>query len=89
MDTTVVRETGKVIKVKNLGWLLKHRKEVRYFEIVDPSITQCGDCAMIAHLSGGGTYTTPWASRSVLRDWVHRPVFKGMRMVWFGRETIT
>lgn len=61
-------------RVKNLGWLLRHWKEVRSFEIVtDGSM----GALLIAHLDDG-QYRVWFTSYSVLIEWLDRPVFRGV-----------
>lgn len=96
--TVHVSPDGKVKPVKNLGWLLKHWKEVERFEVMPWGLQQVGgkphrpgkhhwDALMIAYLRDGGRYEALWADRSVMRDWLHRPVFRGVPVKWFGEQT--
>lgn len=82
--STVARR-GRTKQVKNLGWLLKHWRDVDHFET---EMLPSGEVLMVAYLRDGGTYQTNWASPNVMRQWLHRPVFRGIRVVWMGEETI-
>jgi len=72
---------GSLIRaVKNLGWLLKHWKEVESFEMRD-------DYVLMARLRGRNIYAIKWADPTVARDWLSRPVFRGIPVRWFGEDT--
>lgn len=75
--TMVFRPFAKERTVKNLGWLLRHWREVRHFYVValEPSTS----ALMIARV-GDGLYVTKWASLSILREWVKRPVFRDVEV---------
>lgn len=72
--------------VKNLGWLLRHQKEVQGLYVTVPVDAKSTECTLIADLTGGGEYRTPFASRSILALWLRRPVFQGLPLVWFGEK---
>lgn len=71
--------------VKNLGWLLRNWKSVESFTI-NPHPKEEGqwqaDCHLIAHLKGGGTYETGFASAQILKNWLNRPVFRDVPQNW-------
>jgi hypothetical protein len=73
-------------EVKNLGWLLKNRKNVEQIEAA-PSKARMTDAILIAYIRDGKVYATPYASRSVLAGWLARPVFMGVPLNWFGHMT--
>jgi hypothetical protein len=84
-----VSPEGRARAVKNLGWLLRNWKAVERFEIRPPpkgTEFSHGDALMIAHLHDGERYEILWASREVLKDWIHRPVFRGIDVDWFGEK---
>tara|TARA_Y100000310_G_scaffold339913_1_gene434088 strand:- start:494 stop:781 length:288 start_codon:yes stop_codon:yes gene_type:complete len=89
--TTVTLKNGwkteKVREVKNLGWLLRHWKEVTYFD-VSPSEFGPGGAHLVAVLKDSVRYETEFACASVLRGWLKRPVFKGVRLFWFNYRTV-
>lgn len=85
----VVSPEGKKKDVKNLGWLIRNWKSVESFSISksnEPGYGATG-AHMVAHLRSGGMYVTEWASKEVCRDWLRRPVFRGIELVWFGEKT--
>ena len=92
MNATITRPGKSPRKVKNLGWLLSHWKEVAKFEVNPPLVKDTNVEALLrAHLKDGGEYTVTFASASVLWDFLHRPVFFGLPLQWmFGayREII-
>lgn len=85
-----VTPEGRVRPVKNLGWLVKHWKEVDRFVVVKaPSEFQpMTDAILVAHLRDGGRYESTFASKDLLKDWLHRPVFRGLPVDWFGERTV-
>ena len=80
--------------VKNLGWLLRHNREVLHFEVFEINVAGKGyrhswtkDVRLVAHLIGGSTYETEFADRLVLYEWLDRPIFRGRPVTWFGKLT--
>lgn len=73
---------GKVRAVKNLGWLLRHWKEVESFTVDPHPDTPRTDCILRATMRDGTKYETDFASASILNDWLHRPVFRGLPVQW-------
>lgn len=88
--------------IKNLGWLLVHWQEVERFELVPhthvkywvgdelrdlPPKKHNADWLLIAHLKGDVQYVAEWADYTTLRDWLVRPVFKGVPVTWLGIRT--
>jgi len=82
MATVFNRKTLKVRSVKNLGWLLKHWREVKRFTVNDCN-TPIAEAMLYADLDTL-TYSTPFASKTVLEGFLSRPVFRGLRVNWFG-----
>jgi len=84
----ITDSNGNVIRqVKNLGWLLKHWKQVKFFRVYYHNVS---DCVLQAVLNNGTRYLTTWESRQVMTDWLHRPVFRGLSIYWVsdgGKET--
>lgn len=71
--------------VKNLGWLLRNWQLVKSFTVIPhPEVSQGSqpDAVLIAHLKGNGEYQTGFASREILKDWLNRPVFRGLPVEW-------
>lgn len=72
--------------VKNLGWLRRHWADVDHFRIVAGGAS--GRTHMFAILRDGRIFDTPWADAGVLREWIHRPIFRGVRVIWNGEEKV-
>lgn len=88
---SIVVHGDKVRKVRNSGWLCRHWQDVDYFEIQTSSLGALGpmvDAYMIAHLHDGGRYETPWADLGMMRDWLKRPVFRGVRVCYVDHARI-
>lgn len=98
----VVNADGSYREVLNLGWLLRHWQEVQGFEVLTGTARHIGgfevpntdqdrlgqwDATLVAHLRDGRRYVSRFASHRVLLDWLQRPVFKTVPLVWFGLET--
>ena len=79
-----VRRSGKTKKVKNLGWLLRHWKETRSFEV---GTTADGDYTLTA-FGDDWVFTTPYASLSVLHKFLNRPVFVGLPVAWLSADKV-
>jgi hypothetical protein len=79
--TGIYAPSGVLIRaVKNLGWLRQHWKDVVSFEMRP-------DYVLMAYLRDGNIYAIKWASPTVARDWLSRPVFRGLPVKWFGVDT--
>lgn len=74
---TITSPDGKVRTVKNLGWLLRHWKDVTRVA-VNISTEQHTDCVLVAYTRNGSIYETPYASLTVLFGFLDRPVFRGL-----------
>jgi len=81
-DAFILKPNGRQVPVKNLGWLLKNWKEVKSFELHSKGLI---DGYMIAHLRDGGSYHSAWNSKSIMLDWIKRPVFYGLPYSLDGR----
>ena len=71
--------------VKNLGWLLRNWKQVESSTIEKHPPVKRGfqpDAVLIATLKQGGEYRSGFSCASVLRDWLNRPVFRGVPQNW-------
>jgi hypothetical protein len=87
--TYVLYPDGSSKPVTNLGWLLAHWRSVNRFDvsrITDPR--GYPEARMVATLKDGRQFITDWASASVCRQWLHRPVFRTCPMRWFGVDTV-
>lgn len=69
---------GKAKAVKNLGWLLRHWKDVEWLGFnYAPDSKRKIDGQLVAKLTDGSTYLTDYASLSVCWNWLDRPIFRG------------
>ena len=68
--------------VKNLGWLLRHWKEITVFHIKKhPDTGEKGyqpDAVLIALLHDGRQYQTGFSCATVLNGFLDRPIFRGL-----------
>lgn len=74
----VFKPNGKVVKVKNLGWLLKHagKNLISLVEIVGgPS--RHGGAELVVRFDDGTVFVSDFASLVVLWGFLDRPVFHG------------
>lgn len=76
-----------ITPIKNLGWLLRHWRDVKRFVVEETNYPDMGDCFLRAILRDGREYGTFWESRSVCREWLRRPVFRTAPLRWFGVDT--
>ena len=78
------------VRVKNLGWLLKHWKEAEIMfielerDVKHPSPHWEGQLTVQGK---GWVYTTAWASLSMCVEWLNRPVFRGLPLMYSGLLT--
>lgn len=70
------KRTGKTKEVTNLGWLLKHASEVTGFSTED---TSDGGALLVAWFPYGH-YKVNFASAIVMRRWLRRPSFIGLKL---------
>jgi hypothetical protein len=85
MSATVTYANGTTRQVKNLGWLLRHWKNVEQIQVSAPWTNAEGRLVVIlgqscAHMS----YDTLFMSRAVLHNFLDRPVFRGVPVDWLG-----
>lgn len=83
---TVSYPNGKVKTVRNLGWILRHWKDVESFTITDEGNARAWGCKLRANLKDGAVYETNFADRDVCYKFLHRPSFHGIRVEWFNLE---
>jgi hypothetical protein len=73
--------------VKNLGWLLRHGREVLTIRVVDRHGNTRGGVRLIATLEGDLIFGIDFADRNVLRDWLHRRrAWRGLPLNWLGEQ---
>jgi hypothetical protein len=78
-----VRRNGKTKVVKNLSWLLRHWRSTRSFEV-----GIAADGYTLTAFGDDWVFTTPYASLSVLHDWLNRPVFVGLPVAWLVADKV-
>lgn len=77
---TVIVRNNKPKAVKNLGWLLRHWKEVEWLGFnYQPNSREMIDGELVAQLKGGTVYLSSYSSLSVCWNWLNRPIFKGLQ----------
>ena len=70
-------------EVKNLGWLLNHWREVKTLEF---QYNEYGGGLLIAELENTNSYWCDWESAEVFRNWIDRPVFRGLPLTLNGQQ---
>lgn len=82
---------GRRTPVKNLGWLLKHWKDVDYFRVTDLPHGRGLLQAVLRRQKPWlpTSYVCEWESLSHCLEWLHRPVFRTMPIVRQAPEHIT
>lgn len=73
---------GTVREVTDLGWLLRHWKDVERFNAY--ALPRGDGMRLEAYLWDKRRYVVNFASGSIMRDWLNRPVFKNAKIVWEG-----
>jgi hypothetical protein len=73
MMSTVTYDNGRVFTVKNLGWLLRHKRDIVSLTIT-PIGNGCADMEVSLELVSGKTavYRTQWASMTICREFINR-----------------
>lgn len=89
ISPSIVRKADRVTtkQVKNLGWLLRNWQMVTRFDAI-PSPNPTDDIYLIAHLSDGRTYETGFASKTVMVNFLNRPIFAGLELSVDGKISI-
>ena len=86
---TVERPGGSKKEVKNLGWLLANWKLVSRITVKKHSPTfPHTDALLVVDMDDGRIFTCDFASSSLLLRFLHRPVFIGMTIHWFGQSLL-
>lgn len=70
MTAIVIRTDGTFRKVKNLGWLLRHRQDGIRTIVTYPVFD--GQSTLEVELGSGQVFMAGFASHTVLIDWVRR-----------------
>lgn len=96
MSAKVYYRAGKYKYVKNLGWLLKYGRLATLVRVSDATAhnNHYGtdyDCIMAVYFDNKLTdiqcFECGWADRTILKEWIHRPIFRDLPLTWFGKET--
>jgi len=82
---------GRVHNVKNLGWILRHWREVAWSGWTDltPGRDWSGRVTFRAKRGADWTsFQTDWACLDVFLHWMHRPVFRGLPLLVNGQKRL-
>lgn len=81
MTAYVLDVNGRARPVKNLGWLLRHSRDVVKFEFSDSHCAACGQntptTRMVATLRSNEVFLIDWHDRDLAVKWIDRPSFAG------------
>ncbi len=90
LQESLIYVNGAYKEVKNLGWLLRNWTRVEKFEVkLARQADEMTDAVLIAHLEDGQFYSTLYASLEVLKDWLNRPIFRGLPVAWPNGQTVS
>jgi hypothetical protein len=87
MSTVIHPEIPFALRVKNLSWLLRHWKDVEKFHLLPFDTGKVCDGLLVATMIDGSSYVSSFASFDLARQWLHRPVFRGLPLNDCGTET--
>lgn len=73
MSAIVIKTDGTFKRVKNLGWLLKHRQDGIKSVSIIPNTH--GGCGLDVELESGQVFCTDFADKSVCIDWTRRFIY--------------
>lgn len=79
--------SGAIKRVKNLGWLIRNWKLVGKFEVIRDTEFPNEAILIAFDRSNRLIYSSPFASLSICREWLHRPVFRTLPLLWLGKQT--
>jgi hypothetical protein len=78
--------------IRDLGWLLRNWQHVSSFKVTrHPQRGEMPpDVTLTAKLKTGkhDFYSTPFMDKTILADWLHRPVFDGLPVTWLGKKHV-
>lgn len=81
----VIDTNGNKKEVKNLGYLLRNWKQVKYFQIIsEHMLNPDNDAYLIAYMYNSKRYETGFASKTVLNSFLKRPVFYDLKAIVNG-----
>lgn len=86
MINQVVRANGTVFNPRNLGWILKH-----WMEVESINARRSGEGYIVLFWARSPqtkwwSFETYFMDGSVLKDWLDRPVFRGLTITWNGSK---
>lgn len=74
-----LNKSTKEIKVKNLGWLVRHWKEISSLGFNYVPFDMC-DGQLVGRLKNGSVYFSDFASFQVCWHFLNRSIFKGLEL---------
>jgi hypothetical protein len=74
---TGLNKSTKEIKVKNLGWLLRHWKEISSLRFNYAPLNMC-DGQLVGRMKDGSVYFSDFACFHVCWNFLNRSIFKGL-----------
>jgi hypothetical protein len=86
-----ISTAGRVRNVKNLGWILRHWRDVASAEWQDqiPGRNWSGRVTVRAKSGAAwASFQTDWACLDVFLSWMHRPVFRGLPLLVNGQKRL-
>lgn len=86
MAKVYYKATNKSKTVKNLGWLLRHSKDVNYLQVLVPN--ECYNQTILKAVCDDWTYEINFACLTVLHNWLNRPSFKGYKVYWHDKPCL-
>lgn len=82
MSSFVISAIGnpcKIRKVKNLGWILRHWKDILSVKFHYNRLESFTNDGLVEfYLLDGRKYFTDYASFDVFLNWIDRPIFRGL-----------
>lgn len=76
---------NEVKEVKNLRWLLENCCKIENFSVTEYWKPEKAEAFLVARLNGGkGFFTTAFANKNLLWQWLMRKKFTGIKVDWFG-----
>lgn len=83
----IVYADGREKRVKNLGWLLRNWRRVREIRLYTKDLTNPSDDGyLVADVGEGNRYMTGFADSGIMKQFVVRPVFRGLPLIVDGEH---
>lgn len=85
----VTYANGSVKEVRDLGYVLRNANAIKDIQVNAILPTQ-GNWVDVLTVSfhDGRVYSTVWADKKVLYQWLNRRVLRGIPLMWYGEEEI-